>query len=197
MAGNVGECTENTCLWTIKIGDMHTKTIQLPCIKLLENSQIRLVFTIKNSLSSIIDRLPVSNTYMEHIVKVELWQRIWNKTWVCFPGLNVTFRKHELFFVFLFVCLFLFGGYFWERENMREWGWGWGWGGAEEEAESQADSVRSVEPHMGLDLKTVRAWPELNWESDIQPAVPPRCPRTCEILRKSITVPSSWSMKSK
>lgn len=40
---------------------------------------------------------------------------------------------------------------------MREWGWGWGWGGAEEEAESQADSVRSVEPHMGLDLKTVRA----------------------------------------
>lgn len=43
-----------------------------------------------------------------------------------------------------------------EREYERV-GVGVGVGDSEEEAESQADSVRSIEPDMGLDLKTVRA----------------------------------------
>ena len=43
---------------------------------------------------------------------------------------------------------------------MREHEW---WGGAEgdRERESQADSVLNIELMGGLDLKTLRSWPEL------------------------------------
>ena len=45
-------------------------------------------------------------------------------------------------------------------------------GGAE--AKGKADSPLSREPNSGLNLRTLRSWPEL--KADVQPTEPPRCP---------------------
>ena len=46
--------------------------------------------------------------------------------------------------------------------------------GAESKRESQADSPRSPEPNMGMDLRTLKSWPEL--KSDVQPLSHPGVP---------------------
>jgi len=59
----------------------------------------------------------------------------------------------HLFILFFFLDLFIF----WERESA----WEWVWEGGEGERESQTDALLSMEPNVGLDLMTLRSWPEL------------------------------------
>ena len=50
--------------------------------------------------------------------------------------------------------------FIWEREREHACMWERERGGAEEERKSQADSLLSAEPKVGLDLRTPRSWPE-------------------------------------
>ena len=53
------------------------------------------------------------------------------------------------------------------------------------EGMGEVDSLLNKEPNVGLNLRTLRSWPEL--KADALPTEPPRCPQIMLILKPHLT----------